>query len=139
MIEGHPPFRSLSEGTLTMPRSITRRDAMLLAGMACAATADESHAAAPPPAVPPRPFLTPDKDFGDVSRGNPIPHKLRGEALVKARLTPETWRLEIVAEGGASVERSLRTTDGTALDHRGLLVLGEKHGVRTSSSANCSR
>src|SRR4051812_1410441 len=42
-----------------------------------------------------RPFLTAAHDFEDVSRGNPKPQTLRGEALVQARLTPETWRLEI--------------------------------------------
>ncbi len=39
-------------------------------------------------------FLTNPGEFRDVSRGNPKPFKLQGEALVQARLTPETWRLE---------------------------------------------
>ena len=46
-----------------------------------------------------RKFLTDPDDFTDVSRGNPQPHKLTGEALDKARLTAETWRLEIESEG----------------------------------------
>src|SRR5438093_3615104 len=44
-------------------------------------------------------FLTNPADFTDVSRGDPKPWSLKGEALVKARLTPETWRLEIVSDG----------------------------------------
>ena len=38
----------------------------------------------------PRPFLTDAERFTDVSRGKPIPHTLTGDALVAARLTPET-------------------------------------------------
>ena len=37
-----------------------------------------------------RTFLTNPPDFRDVSRGDPRPHALQGEALVRARLTPET-------------------------------------------------
>ena len=44
-----------------------------------------------------RSFLTEAGAFVDVSRGNPKPHMLKGEALAKARLTPGTWRLEIAA------------------------------------------
>src|SRR5690242_1343953 len=60
----------------------------------------ERAATAPP--RPPRPYLTEPADFYDVSRGNPKPFTLKGEALVKARLTPETWRLEIVSDGSAN-------------------------------------
>ena len=39
-------------------------------------------------------FLTEPGDFVDVSRGNPKPFTLKGEALSKARLTPQRggWR-----------------------------------------------
>src|SRR5204863_7998109 len=46
----------------------------------------------------PHPLLTPADKFRDVSRGNPKPHTLTGDALVRAGLTPETWRLEITAD-----------------------------------------
>jgi DMSO/TMAO reductase YedYZ molybdopterin-dependent catalytic subunit len=85
---------------------------------------------APPP--PPRPFLTPGKDFQDVSRGNPIPHTLKGDALVKARLTPETWRLEIAAEDAATLAKPL------TLDLPTLIQLGEKHGVRFLKAMQCN-
>ena len=51
-----------------------------------------------------RTFLTNPDDFTDVSRGNPLPHTLTGEALDKARLTADTWRLEIEAEGAAKID-----------------------------------
>ncbi|MGL4549856.1 MAG: molybdopterin-dependent oxidoreductase [Gemmataceae bacterium] len=87
---------------------------------------------APPAADPPRPFLTPAEDFEDVSRGTPVPHSLKGEALVKARLTPATWRLHVSAADRASVEKPL------TLDFDGLLALGKAHGVRFLKALQCN-
>src|SRR5262245_45694778 len=72
----------------------------------------------------PHAFLTPAADFEDVSRGNPKPFTLKGDALVAARLTPETWRLEVTADATvddvvkqpASITKALTLVDGTALD-----------------------
>ncbi len=85
-----------------------------------------------------RTFLTPADDFFDVSRGNPLPHSLKGEALLKARLTAETWRLEIESEGKAKVEKPLRLDQGNALDLPSLLKLGEKHGVTFLKAMQCN-
>ncbi|WP_020469977.1 molybdopterin-dependent oxidoreductase [Zavarzinella formosa] len=82
--------------------------------------------------VPARPFLTPGKDFTDVSRGSPVPHTLKGEALAKARLTPETWKLEIVAEDKATIDKPV------TLDLPALLKLGETHGVRFLKAMQCN-
>jgi DMSO/TMAO reductase YedYZ molybdopterin-dependent catalytic subunit len=86
----------------------------------------------------PRTFLTRPEKFTDVSRGDPKPFKLEGEALVKARLTPETWRLEIVGEGDAKVEKPRKIEDNTALDFEALLALGKKHGVKFLKAMQCS-
>src|SRR5437016_3583976 len=51
-----------------------------------------------------RPYLTNPPDFRDVSRGNPRPFTLKGEQLIQARLTPETWRLEILSDGTTQIE-----------------------------------
>lgn len=91
-----------------------------------------------PPVAAPRPFLTPGKDFQDVSRGQPLPHTLRGEAQARARLTPEAWRLEISAEDKAKIERPLTLAAGNALDLPGLMRLGEKHGVRFLKAMQCN-
>src|SRR5262245_14876931 len=56
----------------------------------------------PAPKTPARPLLY---TGGGPARGNPGPHTLKGEDQVKARLTPESWRLEIIADGGAKVEK----------------------------------
>ena len=65
---------------------------------------------------PSRTFLTPAKDFVNVSRGDPLPYTLKPDALIKARLTPETWQLEVVAEDKAEIDKPLRIANGTALD-----------------------
>jgi DMSO/TMAO reductase YedYZ molybdopterin-dependent catalytic subunit len=87
---------------------------------------------------PPRRFLTPWDDFTDVSRGDPVPHTLTGEALSKARLTPETWRLEVAAEGKARVARPLLHPAGTAIDLQALLKLGESKGVMFLKAMQCN-
>jgi DMSO/TMAO reductase YedYZ molybdopterin-dependent catalytic subunit len=83
-------------------------------------------------------FLTEPGDFFDVSRGNPKPFTLEGEALSKARLTPSTWRLEIVGDGSSKMARSSRLEDGTALDLAGLMELGKSHGVKYLKAMQCN-
>jgi DMSO/TMAO reductase YedYZ molybdopterin-dependent catalytic subunit len=83
-------------------------------------------------------FLTEPGDFVDVSRGNPKPFTLKGEALSKARLTPSTWRLEIVGDGSSRVARPGRLEDGTALDLAGLMELGKSHGVKYLKAMQCN-
>jgi len=101
--------------------------------------------AAKPSCVFPHPLLTPHADFYDVSRGNPKPHTLTGEALVQAKLTPDTWRLEIVADPftseqvkePANLTKQFTLEDGTALDLATLMELGKKHGVRFLKAMQC--
>jgi DMSO/TMAO reductase YedYZ molybdopterin-dependent catalytic subunit len=87
-----------------------------------------------------RSFLTPADEFYDVSRGNPKPHTLRGGALAEAKLTPETWRLEVTADPlteppgiqvAAEVEKPL------TLDLPKLLELGRRHGVKYVKAMQC--
>jgi DMSO/TMAO reductase YedYZ molybdopterin-dependent catalytic subunit len=87
---------------------------------------------------PSGPFLTDALDFTDVSRGDPRPFRLEGESLVRARLTPESWRLEVVADASAKVERPARLEDGSALDLDALKALGESHGVRYLKAMQCN-
>ncbi len=127
-----------------MSSQISRRSAigLGLAGMAAGFTSGVQAAAddtsKESEAIPSRPFLTFAKDFGNVSRGDPLPYTLKGEALTKARLTPETWRLEIAAEDKAEMARPLRQADGTALDFAGLLKLGQTQGIRFLKAMQCS-
>lgn len=93
----------------------------------------------------PHPLLTPADTFRDVSRGNPKPHTLEGDALVQARLTPETWRLEIAADATpnpaikeqAGLSKPLTLANGNALDLRALLELGKQHEVKFLKAMQC--
>ena len=116
---------------------ISRRDALRF-GVAGLALGTASRSPAATPDGPSRRYLTPGSEFRDVSRGNPVPHTLKGEALVKARLTPETWRLEVAAEGTARVARPLRQANGTAIDLPALLKLGEAKGVLFLKAMQCN-
>ncbi len=84
-----------------------------------------------------RKYLTNPEAFRDVSRGTPKPFTLKGDDLVKARLTPESWRLEIVSDGSSQVEKPRRLEDSTALDYPALLELGKKHGVKFLKAMQC--
>ncbi|HKS38254.1 MAG TPA: molybdopterin-dependent oxidoreductase [Verrucomicrobiae bacterium] len=142
---------------------ITRRDfvrttsalaATTLAGRLCSTTrAADATAPSPAKTAPskpagsayPHPFLTPADEFRDVSRGDPKPHTLTGNALVQARLTPETWRLEIIAyetpnpaiKESAGLSKPLTLADGSALDLPALLELGKKHEVKFLKAMQC--
>lgn len=92
-----------------------------------------------------RPYLTPAGEFRDVSRGNPKPFTLQGDALTEARLTTETWRLEITADTTvddvvkrpARIAKSFTLADGTALTFDRLLELGRTHGVKFVKAMQC--
>jgi DMSO/TMAO reductase YedYZ molybdopterin-dependent catalytic subunit len=126
---------------------LTRRY-FLRAGMACVAAAggwSAAHGARPPAPELARaldklePFFTPQEDFRDVSRGNPLPHSLPEDKKREVGLTRETWKLEIIADSDnpATLGKQLTKSDGTALDFAGLLQLAEKHAVRFPKVMTC--
>jgi DMSO/TMAO reductase YedYZ molybdopterin-dependent catalytic subunit len=84
-----------------------------------------------------RKFLTDANDFRDVSRGNPKPFSLKGEALTNARLTPETWRLEIVSDGSTQIEKPRKLEDGTAITLATLQDPGKRHGIKFLKAMQC--
>jgi DMSO/TMAO reductase YedYZ molybdopterin-dependent catalytic subunit len=84
-----------------------------------------------------RDYLTSPPAFQDVSRGNPRPHALKGEQLVRARLTPETWRLEIVSDGSTQAANPLTLAKGNALDLPTLEKLGRQHGKKFLKAMQC--
>jgi DMSO/TMAO reductase YedYZ molybdopterin-dependent catalytic subunit len=82
-------------------------------------------------------FLTSPSEFRDVSRGNPKPFMLQGEALVQARLTPETWRLEIVSDGSTQIAKPRQLDDGTAIDWQTIQELAKRHGIKFLKAMQC--
>lgn len=61
---------------------------------------------------------------------------LKAEDLIKARLTPETWQVEIIGEG-VEIEKPRKFDNGTALDYATLLELGKKHSVKFVKAMQC--
>jgi DMSO/TMAO reductase YedYZ molybdopterin-dependent catalytic subunit len=84
-----------------------------------------------------RRFLTNPPDFRDVSRGNPRPHTLKGDALVKARLTPETWRLEIVSDGSCQIDTPRTLDKNNALDLPTIEKMGRQNGRKFLKAMQC--
>jgi DMSO/TMAO reductase YedYZ molybdopterin-dependent catalytic subunit len=84
-----------------------------------------------------RAYLTSPEAFRDVSRGHPKPFTLKGDDLIKAGLTPEVWRLEIVSDGSTQVEKPRRLEDRTAIDLTTLQELGRRHGLKYLKAMQC--
>ena len=138
----HQPGPINPEGEAVVP--VDRRGFLCTVGAATAAVAagaaTEGTAVAgdPPPATPPpRTYLTNPPGFVDVSRGNPRPHTLKGDALVAARLTPATWRLEIVSDGTTEVANARTIDKGNAIDLATLEKLGQQHGRKFLKAMQC--
>jgi DMSO/TMAO reductase YedYZ molybdopterin-dependent catalytic subunit len=87
--------------------------------------------------LPEKKFLTQADSFRDVSRGNPKPYTLKGDALVRARLTPETWRLEIVSDGSSTLQKPRKLEDGSAIDLATIEQLGKRHGIKFLKAMQC--
>jgi hypothetical protein len=148
-----PPNKAISRRALVQTTTAIAGTAMM--GRVSAQAVDAPGAAAPrassqpqatPPAAPAHPFLTPAKDFTDVSRGSPKPYTLAGAARAAARLTPETWRLEITADAAvedpivklpATLERPHTLAADTAIDLPALLQLGKQHEVKFLKAMQC--
>ena len=124
-----------------MSDRMTRRDAIRVGvgGVVAAAVPESGRVVAEGPQEETRrTFLTPAGDFTDVSRGDPMPHTLKGQALVEARLTADTWRLEVVAEDKATASKPRTIAAGTALDYTATLALGKKRSVRFLKAMQCN-
>src|SRR6266404_5242990 len=90
----------------------------------------------PSPDAAPKCLTDPDA-FRDVSRGDPKPYSLKGDDLVKARLTAESWRLEIISDGSAEIDKPRKLQDSTAIDLPALEALGKRHGVKFIKAMQC--
>jgi DMSO/TMAO reductase YedYZ molybdopterin-dependent catalytic subunit len=124
--------------------TFTRRDFLRLGAAGAALAGTATRAAEPTPRL--RPFITPEKDFVDVSRGNPKPHTLSPEALAEAGLTADTWRLQITADPftepphtkvPAMLAKPRTIADGTAFDLPALMELGRRHEVHFFKAMQC--
>lgn len=89
---------------------------------------------------PPDPYFTPQEKFRDVSRGNPLPHKLSPEKRKEVGLVPETWKLEVISdpEHKADVGQELTKERGNAFDWQALMKLAEKRAVKIPKIMTCN-
>jgi Oxidoreductase molybdopterin binding domain. len=85
-------------------------------------------------------YLTLEKDFGNVERGNPLPWTLPEPKLREIGMTRDTWKLEVGPDTatGAKVENPLTKERGNALDFAGLLKLAETRRVRFLKVMTCN-
>lgn len=84
-------------------------------------------------------YLTPDDLFGDVSRGDPVPHTLPEEKQEEVGLSQDTWRLEIISDPDHPVRLGEPRTkeNGTAIDFETLMKLAEGKAVRFPKIMTC--
>ena len=82
-----------------------------------------------------------------MSRGSPKPHTLTGAAQAEARLTAETWRLEITADPfteephtkvAATLDHPLTLADGSGLQQRIVRLRSIRIGERTMENVMAS-
>ena len=94
----------------------------------------------------PHKFLTAGSEFYDVSRGNPKPFSLMGQARVDAGLTPESWRLNVtvdpfteegVVREAAEAEKEFSREAGNAITYQQLKDLGKEHGIKFIKAMQC--
>ncbi|HLK58581.1 MAG TPA: molybdopterin-dependent oxidoreductase [Chthonomonadaceae bacterium] len=85
-------------------------------------------------------YLTQDRDFGTVERGDPLPYMQPEAKLREIGMTRDTWKLEMVPDiaTGAKVEAPLSKERGTALDWAGLMKLAETRAVRFLKVVTCN-
>jgi DMSO/TMAO reductase YedYZ molybdopterin-dependent catalytic subunit len=115
-----------------------------LAGTVSASTLSTIAAEPLPPELAPalaklESYFTDPDQFGDVSRGKPIPHKLAAAKKKEVGLTRETWKLEVLSdpEHPATLGKQFTKNDGSAIDFAILMKLADKHSVRFAKVMTC--
>lgn len=85
-------------------------------------------------------YLTPQKHFGVVERGNPLPYTLPLDRRLELGLERATWQLEIVADPDSDtrLEQPLSREASTAIDFEMLEKLGRVHGVQFLKGLSCN-
>jgi DMSO/TMAO reductase YedYZ molybdopterin-dependent catalytic subunit len=118
---GRMPLESVDEGTIS-------------SGWGGWGHAERPNARVTQPRIGLSGFLTPQAEWGDVERGNPLPYTLPLEARRAKGLERETWSLEVTADPDSD---SIVEAPFT-LDFESLLKLGEQHAVRYLKGVTCN-
>lgn len=128
--------------SMTMPPesfSMNRRGFARVSALTAIAASTGQAAAVESTCPAPHSLLTAADDFYDVSRGNPKPHTLSGEALVQAKLTPETWRCDVVADPFTNevIKEPAKIAKTLTLDFATIIEMGRTQGVRYLKAMQC--
>lgn len=85
------------------------------------------------------PYFTAPADFGDVSRGSPLPHKLPDAKKREVGMHRDTWQLEVVSDpdNPATLGKPLTKKAGTAIDFAALMELAKTKAVRFPKIMTC--
>ena len=91
-------------------------------------------------------YLTPQGDFYNVERGDPLPYKLPLERRLEVGLERQTWKLEVFADPGdkeatgraARLGAPMTKTGGTAFDFDDLMKLAETKAVQFLKVVSCN-
>ena len=106
-------------------------------GMTSVATADKENAGHTEMPGDPEPWLTKPDDFGDVSRGTPVPHTLSETQRRDVGLTRNTWRLQIDSDSESPAMIRQPLTGDQAFTFRDLMQHAEQHSVRFTKVMTC--
>lgn len=84
-------------------------------------------------------WLTKQNDYGDVSRGDPLPHSLDETKRKEVGLTRDTWQLEVIddEENSSGMRKSFTKADNTAFTFDDLMKLAKTHAVRFPKVMTC--
>jgi DMSO/TMAO reductase YedYZ molybdopterin-dependent catalytic subunit len=85
-------------------------------------------------------YLTPADKFIVQRRGNPVLTEIPHEKLASIGLTPETWKLEIVAdsESNSEIGNPMTLEKGNAFTWGDLMNIAEKHSVKYLHALTCT-
>jgi DMSO/TMAO reductase YedYZ molybdopterin-dependent catalytic subunit len=83
-------------------------------------------------------FTDPDK-FGDVSRGNPVPHRLTEKKREEVGLTRDTWTLQIIndREHPATIDHERTDENEMSFTFTNLLKTSQGRSVRFAKVMTC--
>jgi DMSO/TMAO reductase YedYZ molybdopterin-dependent catalytic subunit len=86
------------------------------------------------------PYLTPQEEFRNVSRGDPRPYTLSEEKKRTVGLTRDTWQLEIVSDpdNPAELGREFSQSSERVFDWARLMELAEEHSVSFAKVVTCN-
>lgn len=136
------PDDLLAEHITATRRYFLRLAAVGAAGSAVAdlwAAADLDHPALAK-AIEKLDYLTADADFRYVGRLKPKTSEMSEQELIEARLTRDSWQLEVIADpdSDARVRHPLTIADGNALTFDQLIEIGKTKAVRYLKVMTCN-